>query len=421
MTLSIGRKSPIAAAAFAVSLIAAGCGSSSSHQGSTATTASVGSASGGTSGGTSSNKTIKLGLVADITGISSVVANNTLYAMEAAIAQANASGGVNGYTFKYTVYDAQSTPVGGINVARKAIADHPFALLVASSTGLDAALATLQAAGLPTVGDGDSPNWSNRPDIFSISGNLITENTTAWLQGLVSSGRTAIGVPGGTINPAAVATWEQLVPFGGGSLCFGRTGIDGTNTASVVAVAHEVIAAHCQGLINPTLYPGAEALEAALNQLGANIPEVEARDVGPDVTSGYGSSVDNLQYANFFASPYATNDPGVQAYDAAMAKYEPGHQTQCFCIKGYAIGLWFLHAFGQITGTPTQANLVTALDSTNGYTANNLVPPIVEPDFHTVGAVCLSFSVIKNGQWTAVTNTANPFVCGKRYVYKAKP
>jgi hypothetical protein len=316
----------------------------------------------GSGGGAVSGKTLTLGVVADVTGLMSPVSGPTLYAMEAAIA----------------------------------------------------------AAKLPVVGDGDSPNWSGRPYIYSISGNLITQNTTAWAKVLISQGRTRIGVPGGTINAAATVTWEHLVPFAGGKLCFGRVGINGANTASLVAVAHEIIAAHCQGIINPTLYPGTEALQAALNQLGANIPEVEAGDLGPAITSQYGSSVNNMIYANFFASPYDTSDPGVAQYLAAMAKYEPGKQVDCFCIKGYPIVQWFLHSFGQIKGTPTQAKLVAALESTHGYTANGLVPPVQEPAFHTVGSVCLSYSIIKNGQWTSLIKGPNPFICGQRFSYTGK-
>jgi ABC-type branched-subunit amino acid transport system substrate-binding protein len=342
--------------------------------------------------------------------------------MEAALKEANAAGGVNGYTFKWKVYDGQSVPAGGLAVARQAIGDHVFAV-VADSQGLDAGLATLDAAKLPTVGDGDSPNWSGRPNIFSISGNLITQNTTAWPQVLINEGRTKIGVPGGTVNPAAVTTWVQMVPFAGGKMCFTRVGIDGTNTATLVAVAHEIISAGCQGIINPTLYPGAEALQAALNQLGGNVAEVEAADLGPAVVQQFGSSINHMIYANFFASPYAADDPGVQQFKAAMAKYEPGRPTECFCIKGYAIGKWFLDGFAKMTangGTPTQAGLVNAMNTTSGFTANGVVPAVQEPLFHTQGALCLSYSVIENGQWQSLIKGANPFFCGKRFVSTAK-
>jgi hypothetical protein len=330
---------------------------------------------------------------------------------------------VNGYTFNYKVYDAQSTPAGGLNVARQILADHPFAVIGVFSQGFDAGLPILNDAKMPVVGDGDSVNWSNRPYIFSISGNILSNNTTSAIDELLALGKTQIGVVGGTINPVAVTTWEQMVPFAGAHNCFGRTGIVGTNTAALVALAHELIAAHCQAVINPTLYPGAEALQASLNGLGANITEVEYGDIGPAVVQQYGTSINNMIYTNLFASPYATADPGVQQYLAAMAKYEPGHQTQCICIKGYADGLWFLDGFKAMTanGTaPSAAGLVAAMNGTTGFDANGLVPAVQEPQFHTEAALCQSYSVIKGGQWQTLIPGSNPYECGKRFVLGTK-
>jgi ABC-type branched-subunit amino acid transport system substrate-binding protein len=417
-------------------LIAGAC-SSSSNKASTATTTtgSTTSSSSAPVGGTSASsggaasapsggsKTINLAIVPDLTGAFAPLSGPALYTTEAAIQQANAAGGVNGYTFKYKVYDAQSTPAGGLNVARQILADHPFAVIGANSQGFNAGLPILNAAKMPVVGDGDSVNWSNYPYIFSISGNILTQNTTSVFDELVAQGKTRIGVVGGTINPVAVTIKEQQIPFSGGQNCFGRTGIDGTNTATLVAIAHELIAAHCQAVVNPTLYPGAEALQSALNQLGGNVTEVEYGDIGPAVIQQYGSSIDNMIYTNFFASPYATADPGVQQYLAAMAKYEPGRQTQCTCIKGYADGLWFLAGFQRMTanGTaPSQAGLVAAMNSTTGFDANGLVPAVQEPQFHTQSVLCQSYSVIKNGQWQTLIPGPNPYQCGKRFVVGAK-
>jgi hypothetical protein len=417
--------------ALGIVLVAGAC-SSSSKNASTATTAAGGSTSSsaapaggttppanGTTPPASGGKTINLAIVADLTGTFAPISEPSLYTTEAALVEANATGGVNGYTFKFKVYDAQSSRASGLNVAREILADHPFAVIGANSQGFDAALPVLNDAKMPVVGDGDSVNWSNRPYIFSISGNILSNNTTSAIDELIGLGKTQIGVVGGTINPIAVTTWEQMVPFAGAHNCFGRTGIDGTNTATLVALAHELISAHCQAIIDPTLYPGAEALQAALNQLGGNVTEVEYGDIGPAVVQQYGSSINNMIYTNLFASPYATADPGVQQYLAAMAKYEPGHQTQCNCIKGYADGLWFLDGFKTMTANgsaPTAAGMVAAMNSTTGFTGNGLVPAVQEPQFHTLGALCQSYSVIKNGQWQTLIQGANPFECGKRFV-----
>jgi branched-chain amino acid transport system substrate-binding protein len=334
---------------------------------------------------------------------------------EAAIAAANDAGGVNGYHINYKTYDGQSTPAGGLTAARQAIADHVFAV-VAASAGLQGGLPTLNSAKLPTVGDGDVPAWSNAPYLFSISGNILTQNTTAWMQVLINEGRTHIAIPGGTLNPVATENWEKLVPFAGGQLCFGRVGIDGTNTAAITALAHEIIGAHCQGVASPTMYPGTLQLQIALNALGGNVQVVDAADIGPQVIQQAGSSANNLIYANQYATPYDTADPGVAQFLSTVQKYAPGQNVYCgLCMKGYISAVWFLHALGEIQGTPTQSALVTALDSTNGYTADGLIGPITEPAFHSVGTLCLSYSVIKKGAWVPLVGGANPFICGKRF------
>jgi hypothetical protein len=82
-------------------------------------------------------------------------------------------------------------------------------------------------------------------------------------------------------------------------------------------------------------------------------------------------------------------------------------------MKGYISAKWFLHALGEVSGQVTQASLVNALNTTNGYTIDGLVGPITEPAFHTIGTTCLSYSEIENGQWTPLIKGPFPFFCGQ--------
>jgi hypothetical protein len=389
----------LVSAALAVTLAA--CGSSSS---------SVSDSS------SSSNKpTVTVALVTDVTGIFSSTSDPGLYAMEAGIDQYNATASSK-FHVDYKVFDSQSTPTGGLNAARAAIADHVFAVL-AVSEGLDSGLATLSQAGVPTIGNGDTPNWSNRPGLFSYEGNEITQNTTGWMQLLISQGRKKIAVPTGPgLAAAAGPTWDKEVPFAGGTTCFYRTGIDATDTATLTAVAHEMISAGCQG-VDSLLASNTVGLQVVINQLGGNIEVVDPADFGPAVTSQYGSSADNLIYANFFASPYAKGDPGVTDYLDAMKTYESGQDPYCFCEKGYAVAKWFTWALQQLSAPLKQSALIKVLNSTNGYDEDGLIGPIHEPQFHTEGQLCLGASVIKNGQWVSLYNGPDAMSCGRRYIY----
>jgi ABC-type branched-subunit amino acid transport system substrate-binding protein len=337
--------------------------------------------------------------------------------MQAVFSAVNAAGGIHGYQIKTKSYDSQSTPAGGLTAVRQALADHNFAVL-AEGGGFDSGLALLAAANVPTIGSGDSPNWTgnNRASLFPWQGNDISENTTAWMKYCVDQGQTKFALVTGS-NPASVpalVTWEKMVPVAGGKVVFFREGVDSSNTAALTATAHEIITSGATCILN--LLDNPAALQPAINQLGGGkILDVEAAVFGPAVSKQYGTSASGLIYANFFASPYATADPGVQEYLAFMQKNVPSVDPAGLWLKGYVAAKFFLYALQQMTPPFTQANLIKEMDSINGYTANGLSGPINFPDYHTNGDLCLSYSIVKNGQWQAAINSSNPFLCGVRY------
>ena len=62
--------------------------------------------------------TIKVGLLADNTGVYSAVFAGVTTGMEAELKQVNAAGGVNGHKISYTVLDTQSSPTQAVAVAK---------------------------------------------------------------------------------------------------------------------------------------------------------------------------------------------------------------------------------------------------------------------------------------------------------------
>jgi ABC-type branched-subunit amino acid transport system substrate-binding protein len=366
---------------------------------------------------------LHIGIISDLTGLQSGVTGiSGLNTLLAGLKAANAAGGVNGYKFSWKIYDAGSNPATGLIVAREAISDGDFAVLAnwgRANTGLPA----LAAAGVPTIGDGGGgTGWTGPPDLFSVTGNVYTQNTTAWWDVLVKEGKTNIAIPGGTINPQVVAQWTKALAISGAHSCYDKVGIDGTNTASLVAVAHEIISAHCQGVVVPDLYPGALQLQIALNQLGAKIPVEDIIDSGSAVIKQAGSSADNLVYANQVATAYDTADPGVAQYLQDMQTYEPSQDPHCGrCVLGYVVSKFFLNGISHLQGPATQKNLLAVLNSTTNYTADNLVAPITFPAYHTTGTLCLSYQIIQNGQWVPLVGGAYPFICGKRFGANGEP
>jgi ABC-type branched-subunit amino acid transport system substrate-binding protein len=401
----------------------AACGSSSkSTAPSTSTTVGPTTTASSPSAGTSTTgpatpatKTLNIGIIGDETGLLAPVSTPALNTIIAGLKKANATGGVDGYKFTWKIYDSASSPAGGLSAARLAVADHVFAVL-AYWAQPDSGLPTLSAAGIPTIGDGDGTGWSGPNNLFSVVGNVFSQNTTAWWDVFVKEGKTKIALPGGTINPAVVTQWGKALPISGASACFVRIGIDGTNTASITAVAHQIIGAHCQAVVSPTLYPGTLQLQIALNQLGGNIPVEDLVDAGPAVIQQTGSSANNLVYANQVASSYATADPGVVQYLDAMKTYQASAEAHCGrCVLGFVESQFFLQGMSRLTGPATQQALIEVLNRTKSYTADGLSAPISFPEYHTTGTLCLSYQIIQGGQWQPVINNSFPFICGTAF------
>lgn len=185
-----------AAASVAAVLLAAGCGSSSSG-GSTA----------GPSGA-SSNKTITVGVIADITGAAASGNKSVTDGIKAGQFYASR----NGYTIKYVVGDTASNPATTLAVAQKLVTqDHVFAVL-ANSSLLFAAAPYLTSHNVPVIGAGeDGPEWITSKNMFSIFGALQTTKVATTMgkffkmEGVTNLGVAAYSLPIASESGAAAA------------------------------------------------------------------------------------------------------------------------------------------------------------------------------------------------------------------------
>jgi branched-chain amino acid transport system substrate-binding protein len=151
-------------------VLVAGC-SSSSKSGSSATT--TGAGSGGTSASSSpgsasgTTKTITVGVLTDMTGVSAAGFLTFPKGIEAGIGVAKGEG----YNIKYVLADTGSTEAGALSAAQRLVdQDHVFAVLGASSLFF-AAAPFLLSHGIPVVGGGiDGPEWISDRNMFSVVG-----------------------------------------------------------------------------------------------------------------------------------------------------------------------------------------------------------------------------------------------------------
>jgi len=164
----------------AVLLVAAGtalaaCGSSGSSGGSSA----------GSSPASSGSKTIKIGVVTDLTGVASSGFTTDVKGIQAYVNRINAAGGVNGYKIAYVVGDTTSTPTGALTAVQKLVQqDNVFAIVENSSDFFGAEPYALQQ-GIPVVGSAiDGPYWGDPKDtnLFAAVG-VVNEHYTSVASG----------------------------------------------------------------------------------------------------------------------------------------------------------------------------------------------------------------------------------------------
>ena len=154
-------------------MVAVACGSSSKKSSSTATTAgNATSASPGTTVSATPKAPIKIAFLDIETGANA--APNRHDALELAIDQLNAKGGVDGRKVEYTAYDTGVLPASTVTAVQKAISDHPTAIIgLQVSSGVLAAASVLKPSGIPVlqVGNDNAADFSKLgvPNLFRIN------------------------------------------------------------------------------------------------------------------------------------------------------------------------------------------------------------------------------------------------------------
>lgn len=100
---------------------------------------------------------VKIGLVAPFEGPYRATGYDVIYAVRLALQEANAAGGVGGYSVELVAYDDGADPVKAVEQARKLVAD-PDVVAVLGHFRSDTTRATLEvyaAAGVPLVAPGE--------------------------------------------------------------------------------------------------------------------------------------------------------------------------------------------------------------------------------------------------------------------------
>jgi branched-chain amino acid transport system substrate-binding protein len=243
----------------ALGLFAAGCGSDNSSSGSGATTtaaaggATTTAASGGatttgaaTTAAATSAVANKDPITIALLGIESGpnATDNRHNAIDLAVEEINAKGGMSGHPVKYTAYDAGQTPDQASTALQKALSDKPTVIIGLPVTAqVQATAPLLGQAGIPVIHSAQSPNVGfsklNVPNIYRMNVaadkqtaamvKYVTENVKPKKVGLIYSTDTnstesgqrieaglkaaGVDVVSRTVAPTATDTTEAVLAF----------------------------------------------------------------------------------------------------------------------------------------------------------------------------------------------------------------
>jgi branched-chain amino acid transport system substrate-binding protein len=351
----------------------------------TAAVAACSSGSSGTpaaGGTTAAASTIKLGLIADLTGPFSSSFTTAEKGIQAYVDKVNAAGGINGHKLSYVVADTTSTITGAQTAAQELVQRDGVFAVVDDSAAFSGAETYLLQQGIPAVGGAfDGPEWNapKNTNLFASTGVTDYNSVNAAIgkfmkaQGVTVCG--AVGYPNATAGPSAVAVVKSCTADGlkDGYL---NTQVP-VGSTDVGAIALAIQKAGVNGIVLPVVVSTGFALLGALKQLGVKLKVAM-------LSTGYGgdllasSAAVQAGQGYMFSSvgqPIEANTVATQQMAAALAKVgvttTPTFAEQESYIATAAVAAGLKAAGANVT----QKSFETALRSIHSFNADGLLSP----------------------------------------------
>ena len=358
-----------AAAAFAVGLTMAGCGSSSSPSGPAATkTASAGAP-------------ITLGVLTSLTGPYSSNFTTLEKGVKARLAVANAEGGINGHKLTYVMADDASTPAGALAATKKLIQQDKVYGILDGSPVFYAGAPAAKAAAIPVTGaswDG-GPEWHDKSytTFFDAQGyGDYSLAATTWTDFFKTQGCTKVGSIGNVGLSSGQAATAAVESAQKGGLQAGY--LDAKLPLTTSDVGPSVLALKNSGtdcMYLPLAPALAFSLVAGLKQAGVTMKAVVlATGYGGDILAS-DAGVQAAQGIVFSSaeSPVEAKTDATKAFQEALAKYAGETGVPRFGeYVGWTIADLFVYGLKQAGGDASQAQFVDKLRASTTWDAGGL-------------------------------------------------
>jgi branched-chain amino acid transport system substrate-binding protein len=354
----------------------------------------------------SAQEPIKVGMSGPFSGGLSLLGQGVRDGVEAALAEINDAGGVNGRKFQFIAEDDGYEPMRTIASARKLV-DHDkvVALLAVTGTAPSAAL-------LPFVTESKTPLLF--PYAFA---HALTTPVNRDVFTTLPEARVQMTVLGNYIlkelKQTKVAAIYQNDDFGQDAVAgleerFGSEKVDlvklpfdrgTTNFSGVVAQARAAGVEHVVFLGIPK---DAALVMRAANNLGWK-PQFSGHNaLGDPQTFQLAGPLVEGAIAIAVMEPLDSDKPAVKAFVSAQQKYKANTKPTTYSMHGYQAGKLFAETLKRAGGRTDEASIVGALEGMKNYDTGLMAPVSFAPDQHA-GALAGAIMKAEGGKWRVIS------------------
>jgi branched-chain amino acid transport system substrate-binding protein len=424
---------PVTAVLLAAGLLASCSSSTPSASSSTSTTATTSTSTSTSSGGGGSASTIVVGAISTLTGAIAADFDAFSPGMQAYFQSINAAGGINGHKFAFSQnLDDGSNPSQFTQLTHTLLdQDHVFAVGVSTFFFSPALYAQ---SGVPTFGYNVSGNWNGPSNLFAAGGSIQDYNAgapaVAWLLKKTNSKAVAFISYGSAITSSYNACNADANNLQKAGIKVSYTdlsaGLGGNYTPAVQRMQQtgtDFVVSCMQSSDNVTL-------ARAIQQYGLKVHQLWLSGYDQSLLNQYSALMQGV-YVNVNGNvpfqavkTYPGVYPGMQAYLAAMQKYQPAFASSDQALQGWESAALLAAGVKNAGANLTQANVIAQINLLTNFTAGGLSATTDWTKVHTTQTfpACSADVVVKGSQFVPVAATGHQvFECFAQNVSLKNP
>jgi branched-chain amino acid transport system substrate-binding protein len=293
--------------------------------------------------------------------------------MMAAVAQINATGGINGHPISITICDDQYNANVAQSCAEKAVAAHDVAVVNGEEDFSASVIPTLQSAKTAFIGNlVQTVQDATSPISFPLTGGAY-DNAGAAGEEAVHLGCSKVGVVVGDFGAITNTLYSALKigikRAGGADVANITTAISQTDYAPTVASA---VAKGAKCLVPFLSTAATTAILTASRQQG-NLPvTMPGSSLAPLSSLGGVADGDYIVCAGRVPTDASAQ---VQAANKAIKQYAPGTALTEDSLQAYAAVLLLKDGLKKVAGSYTPTSVLAAMNSLTGASTGGIFPP----------------------------------------------